>query len=257
MSLISIIFILFCYLSLLLFVIGLSYKIIQYWQTPALLKIPIAPAPLTRTGVLVRMAVEVFLFKSLFRASKWTWFFGWIFHWALVLLFIRHLGYFWPGDTPEVLLKTEPFKYASFPLIIGLTGLLGRRIFVDRVRYISAPSDYLMLILLIAIGASGILMTFALYYPDMGLVYSFAEGLVTLNWSELPSELIFLAHIFLAFTLIAIFPISKLLHAPGVFFSPTLNQVDNARKRRHISSWAKQNETDKEVSIEQNSEKDE
>ena len=256
MSLTSIIFTLFCYLSLLLFVIGLSYKIIQYWQTPAPLKIPIAPAPLTRTGVLVRMAAEVFLFKSLFRASKWTWFFGWIFHWALVLLFIRHLGYFWPGDTPEALLKTEPFKYASFPLIIGLTGLLGRRIFVDRVRYISAPSDYLMLILLIAIGASGMLMTFALYYPDMGLVYSFAEGLVTLNWSELPSELIFLAHIFLAFTLIAIFPISKLLHGPGVFFSPTLNQVDNARKRRHISSWAKKKETDKEVSIEQNSEKD-
>ena len=58
MSLISIIFILFCYLSLLLFVIGLSYKIIQYWQTPAPLKIPIAPAPLTKTGVLVRMAAE-------------------------------------------------------------------------------------------------------------------------------------------------------------------------------------------------------
>ena len=83
-----------------------------------------------------------------------------------------------------------------------------------------------MLILLIVIGASGMLMTFTIYYPDMGLVYSFAEGLVTLNWSELPSELIFLAHIFLAFTLIAIFPISKLLHSPGVFFSPTLNQVD-------------------------------
>ena len=257
MSMTSIIFTLFCYLSILLFVIGLSYKIIQYWQTPAPLKISIAPSPLTRTGVFVRIAAEVFLFKSLFRASKWTWFFGWIFHWALVLLFIRHLGYFWPGDTPEVLLKTEPFKYASFPLIIGLTGLLGRRIFVDRVRYISAPSDYLILILLIVIGASGMLMTFALYYPDMGLVYSFAEGLVTLNWSELPRELIFLTHIFLAFTLIAIFPISKLLHAPGVFFSPTLNQVDNARKRRHISSWAIQKETEKENFIEQNLEKDE
>lgn len=257
MSLISIIFTLFCYLSLLIFVIGLSYKIIQYWQTPVPLKIPIAPAPLKVSGVFVRMIQEVFLFKSLFKSSKWTWFFGWIFHWALVLLFIRHLGYFWPGDTPEYLLKTEPFKYASFPLIIGLTGLLGRRIFVDRVRYISAPSDYLMLILLIVIGASGMLMTFALYYPDMGLVYSFAEGLVTLNWSELPSEWIFLAHIFLAFTLIAIFPISKLLHAPGVFFSPTLNQVDNARKRRHISSWAKQTETEKEIFIEQNLEKDE
>ena len=256
MSLISIIFTLFCYLSLLIFIIWLSYKIIQYWQTPVPLKIPIAPAPLKVSGVFVRMIREVLLFESLFKSSKWTWFFGWIFHFALVLLFLRHLVYFWPGEIPVILIKTEPFKYAAFPLIIGLLGLLGRRLFVDRVRYISAPSDYLMLVLLIVIGGSGMLMTFAHINPNLLLVKNFAVGLITQNSTELPSDLIFLAHIFLVFILVAIFPISKLLHAPGVFFSPTLNQVDNARKRRHISSWAKKKETDKEVSIEQNSEKD-
>jgi hypothetical protein len=35
-----------------------------------------------------------------------------------------------------------------------------------------------------------------------------------------------------------IFPISKLLHAPGLFFSPTRNQADNPREVRHISAWA-------------------
>jgi hypothetical protein len=40
--------------------------------------------------------------------------------------------------------------------------------------------------------------------------------------------------------LMIIFPISKLLHAPGVFFSPTRNQMDNSRERRHIASWAKE-----------------
>jgi len=35
-----------------------------------------------------------------------------------------------------------------------------------------------------------------------------------------------------------IFPISKLLHAPGIFFSPTRNQVDNPREKRHVSGWA-------------------
>ena len=92
----------------------------------------------------MRMIREVLLFESLFKSSKWTWFFGWIFHFALVLLFLRHLVYFWPGEIPAILMKTEPFKYAAFPLIIGLLGLLGRRLFVDRVRYISAPSDYLL-----------------------------------------------------------------------------------------------------------------
>jgi len=36
-----------------------------------------------------------------------------------------------------------------------------------------------------------------------------------------------------------IFPISKLLHAPGVFFSPTRNQIDNPREQRHLSDWAR------------------
>jgi hypothetical protein len=35
-----------------------------------------------------------------------------------------------------------------------------------------------------------------------------------------------------------IFPFSKLLHAPGVFFSPTRNQVDNPREQRHVVDWA-------------------
>ena len=256
MSLISIFFTFFFYISVLIFIIGVSYKIVQYWQTPAPLKIPIAPAPLNRLGVLMRIAREVFLFQSLFKASKWTWIFGWSFHLALVLLFFRHLVYFWPGEIPAILLKTEPLKYAAYPLIFGLLGLLGRRLFVDRVRYISAPSDYLMLLLLIVIGGSGMLMTFAQNHPNMLLVKNFAEGLITLNWSELPSEFIFLMHIFLVFLLIAIFPISKLLHAPGIFFSPTLNQVDNARKKRHISQWAKNKESHKKIDLEQNSDED-
>jgi nitrate reductase gamma subunit len=33
-------------------------------------------------------------------------------------------------------------------------------------------------------------------------------------------------------------PVSKLLHAPGVFFSPSRNQADNPREQRHISAWA-------------------
>ena len=36
----------------------------------------------------------------------------------------------------------------------------------------------------------------------------------------------------------AIFPFSKLLHAPGVFFSPGRNQADNPREQRHLAPWA-------------------
>jgi hypothetical protein len=36
-----------------------------------------------------------------------------------------------------------------------------------------------------------------------------------------------------------IFPYSKLLHMPGLFFSPSRNQVDNPREKRHIAPWAR------------------
>jgi hypothetical protein len=40
--------------------------------------------------------------------------------------------------------------------------------------------------------------------------------------------------------LMIVFPVSKLLHAPGVFFSPTRNQVDNPREKRHVAGWSAQ-----------------
>ena len=42
-------------------------------------------------------------------------------------------------------------------------------------------------------------------------------------------------HLALVALLMLIFPFSKLLHAPGVFFSPTRNQVDDPRERRHLA----------------------
>ena len=42
----------------------------------------------------------------------------------------------------------------------------------------------------------------------------------------------------LVIALMLVFPISKLLHAPGIFFSPTRNMVDNPRETRHVTAWA-------------------
>jgi nitrate reductase gamma subunit len=128
-------------------------------------------------------------------------------------------------------------------MLAGLLGLFVRRVFVDRVRYISAPSDYLMLILIIAIAGSGLMMK---WYPsDILAIKLFFTGLLTFNFSELPSDTVLLVHLSLVIALMIIFPYSKLLHAPGLFFSPTRNQVDNARSQRHIAGWAKKMESNK------------
>jgi nitrate reductase gamma subunit len=257
MSLISIIFTALFYISLFIFILGMARKIRQFWITPVPLKIPIAPTPLTQTGAIFKMIREVTLFESLFRSNKWIWLFGFLFHFGLLLVLVRHLRYFIPGDLPEIFLLIQPFKYAAFAMIIGLGGLLVRRIFVPRIRYISAPSDYLMLLMLITIGVSGAIMTFTSNHTDVVMVKDFASGLVVFDWTNLPTEINFLLHLFLVFVLLAIFPISKLLHVPGVFFSPTLNQVDDARKKRHISSWALKQEKENTVKLEQTLGKDE
>ena len=56
----------------------------------------------------------------------------------------------------------------------------------------------------------------------------------------MPVDLALLVHLTLVAALMIVFPVSKLLHAPGVFFSPSLNQVDDARERRHAAGWSAQ-----------------
>jgi nitrate reductase gamma subunit len=225
------------YLATLLLVAGLAYKIFDYSRTPAPLVIPTTPAPTTQTGVVYRMAKEVVLFESLFKANKWIWVFGWLFHFGLLLVLMRHLRYF----TEPVWFWVDivqPFgKYASFMMVLGLSGLLARRFLVDRVRYISTPSDYLMLVLIIVIGLSGMLMTFVAH-TDIVALKTFFMGLMYFDVQPVPQDPILLIHLALVAILMLIFPVSKLLHAPGLFFSPTRNQVDNPRERRHIVAWA-------------------
>ncbi len=225
------------YLAAAVFVVGLVYRIQLYARTPAPLKIPTTPAPVTRRGVVLRMFREVALFESLFKANKWTWLFGWVFHAAMLLVVLRHLRYFtqpvWTWVT-----WIQPFgTYAGFAMLAGLFALWGRRFLVERIRYISGPSDHLMLMLMIGIAASGLLMKYAAH-TDIVALKAFALGLLHFNWQPLPADPLLLVHLSLVLILMLVFPVSKLLHAPGVFFSPGRNQVDNPREKRHLAPWA-------------------
>lgn len=225
------------YLSAALLVAGVALKLRTYLRTPAPLPIPTTPAPTTQGGVALRLAREVVFFESLFRASKWTWIFGWTFHAALFLVLLRHLRYFQQPVWQPVVMVQAVGAYAGFAMVAGLLGLWGRRWLVDRVRYISTPSDHLHLALLLAIAASGLVMRF-LRHTDIIAVKGFTLGLLRLDLNPLPADGPLLVHLALVALLMAIFPISKLMHAPGLFFSPTRNQADTARERRHVTPWA-------------------
>ena len=222
------------YVATTILVLGLAYRIRLYARAPAPLKIPTTPAPVTRSGVVVRMAKEVVFFESLFKANKWTWLFGWVFHAALLLVVLRHLRYF----TEPVWFWVnwvQPFGlYAGFAMVAGLAGLWMRRFTVERIRYISAPSDHLMLLLLIGIAATGLMMKYVAH-TDIITLKAFVLGLMYFDWQPLPADPVLLIHLGLVLVLLLVFPFSKLLHAPGVFFSPGRNQVDNPREKRHVS----------------------
>ena len=177
------------------------------------------------------------MFASLFKSSKATWLFGWLFHFGLFLDMLRHLRYFIDPVWGWVVFIQPYGKYGSILMLIGLVGLLTRRIIVDRVRYISSPSDHLMLVLLICITSTGMAMSFYLGV-DVISVKSFFIGLMTFDIQNIPADFILVSHLIMVASLMIIFPYSKLLHAPGLFFSPSINQVDNARDKRHIAKWA-------------------
>ena len=235
MSALSVFYAALFYVATAILVGGVALRVRLYARTPQPLKIPVPPAPTTRAGVARRMLLEVTLFRQLFRSNKWIWLFGWVFHVALLLVLLRHLRYFTEPVWGWVAMM-QPFgHYAGFAMLAGLAGLWARRFLVDRVRYISAPSDHLMLALLIAIAASGLAMKYVAH-TDIVALKAFFLGLMAFDWQELPADPVLLVHLALVATLMIVFPVSKLLHAPGVFFSPSRMQADDTRERRYARS---------------------
>jgi nitrate reductase gamma subunit len=219
-------------------------------------------SPSGTLGVLGRMALEVFFFRSLFRnlktqkhdgnqlaygEAKWLWLAGLAFHWTFLLILLRHLRFFTqPVPAAVVLLESlDSFLQIGTPLLYmtdviflaAVTGLFIRRVGIPEVRYISLFADYFPLFLIFGIGATGVLMRY-FYKTDIVAVKMLMMSLVSFR-PEVPAGIspLFYVHLFLVSTLFAYFPFSKLVHMAGVFMSPTRNLAANNRWKRHINPW--------------------
>ncbi|MBF0108523.1 MAG: respiratory nitrate reductase subunit gamma [Magnetococcales bacterium] len=223
-----------------IFSVGFVWKIFVYARSPAPLLIPTTPAPVTRGGVAWRLFREIAFFESLFKADKLLWIVGYAFHVALALVLVRHIRYF-VDPLPEIFAHYQIVGILAGMAMVGaLFVLWGRRFLIDRVRHISSPADHLILLLLLGIGASGLLMDFVLR-PDIiaiknAMSMMWRSPAVALSMAG-PGDVVFLFHLILVAALLVIFPFSKLMHLGGIFFSPTRNQVDNPREQRHINPW--------------------
>ncbi|HPT69891.1 MAG TPA: respiratory nitrate reductase subunit gamma, partial [Syntrophomonas sp.] len=112
-----------------------------------------------------------------------------------------------------------------------------RRVASPKVSYISQAADYFPLLLLLGVAISGILMRYFLKVDVVG-VKELAMGLVTFRPTVSASiGSIFYIHLTCVSCLFAYFPWSKLMHAGGIFMSPTRNLANNSRMVRHINPW--------------------
>ncbi|MEW6109584.1 MAG: sulfate reduction electron transfer complex DsrMKJOP subunit DsrM [Nitrospirota bacterium] len=264
------------YLALVIFIAGFIYRVIKWGRSPVPFRIPTTCGqqqslpwikqnkienPSTTLGVIARMALEAFTFRSLFRntktelregrlsygSDKWLWLAGLAFHWSFLVILIRHFRFF-SENIPAVIHLMEsldaflqigvPLLYITdIILLAAVTFLFFRRVIIPQVNYISLAADYFPLFLILGIGISGVLMRYFIKVHIVG-VKELAIGLISFN-PVVPEGIgaIFFIHLFLICVLFAYFPFSKLMHMGGVFMSPTRNLANNNRMVRHINPW--------------------
>jgi nitrate reductase gamma subunit len=229
-KLLSLFFIGLAYFSAIAFVGGLLWKVSDYLRTPMPLPHALTPAPKTEGKAIVRVFGEATLFRSLFRADKWLWAGAWIFHVALAAMLFRHLRYF-TYPIPGVILYMEPVAI-FFGILFGASVLylFWRRLAVPRTLYISNVPDYFALALLGLIAGTGLMVSYWLHV-NLVDVKGFVLGLMTLHPVDVPRHPLFLLHLWLVLILMLYFPFSKLLHAGGIFFSPSRHQPYRVQER--------------------------
>ncbi len=222
------------YFAGLTFALGLLWRLIGYLRTPSPLPVAVTPAPTTDAGAALRVAKDVLLFPSLFKADRALWAGALLLHGTLFFILVRHLRYF-TYPAPGIALLLSPVAlWTGYLFGLAVLFLLWRRLALPRALYISGAPDYGVLILLGAIAATGILIKYWLHV-NLVDVKAFVLGLLTLRPVAPPPHALFLAHFTLVALLLLYFPFSKLLHAGGIFFSPTRNQPYEIQKRRTLT----------------------
>lgn len=265
------------YAAFLVFLVGITIRLLRWASAPVPFHIPTTcgqqkslpwvktarlESPPNKLWVGARMALEILLFRSLFRNTrtelregprllyseeKFLWLGALMFHWSLLIILLRHLRFFAEPIPRFVfgLQKVDGFFEVGVPpllitdvLMIGaVLFLLQRRFRNPQVRFISLFTDYFALFLLLGVAISGVFMRH-FTKVDLEGVKRLAVGLATFS-PVVPDGVgpLFFIHLTLVSVLLAYFPFSKLVHMGGIFLSPTRNLANNSRMERHVNPW--------------------
>ncbi len=264
------------YAAILVFLIGFVARVVGWGRSAVPFKITTTcgqqkshpwikrsptESPSNKLEVVIRMLLEVLLFRSLFRnvgfdlknqrlrynQTIFLWIAGLAFHYSFLVIFLRHFRIFME-PTPffvEILQNFDGFLEIGVPaifisdlvLLAAATYLFLRRVAIPQIRYLSLPADYFPLFLILGIAVSGVLMQ-QFFKVNMKDVKELTAGLFTFH-PTVPSDIgaAFYIHLFLVSALLFYFPFSKLMHMAGIFMSPTRNLANNSRQKRHVNPW--------------------
>jgi len=265
------------YLAFAIFILGFLYRIIKWARSPVPFRIPTSCGqqkslpwlksskldnPHNLFWTIIRMALEILAFRSLFRSTraelrdgpkitygdtKWLWAGALVFHWSFLIVVLRHYRFF-IEPVPGFILSLQffdgffqiglPILYITdIVIVLAVTYLFLRRVLIPQVRYISLFADYFPLFLIGGIVITGILMRY-FTKVDVTAVKELTLGWINFN-PTVPEGIgiMFYLHLFMVSVLFAYFPFSKLMHAGGVFLSPARNLANNNRARRHVNPW--------------------
>ena len=265
------------YSAVVLFIVGFVYRVLKWASSPVPFHIPTVcgqqkslpwikanniDSPYTTGGIVARLALDILLFRSLlknekielqevqkllYKTSTYLWLGAMAFHWSLLIILLRHSRFFLE-PVPSLVLTLQwfdgilqgllPILYITDVIIFfALSYLFIRRVIYPQIRYISLLSDYFVILLILGIAVSGILMRLV-YKVDLVQVKGWVMSM--LSFHPTPPKgvnLLFYIHLSFVCLLITYFPVSKLMHMPGIFLSPTRNLKNTSRKERHINPW--------------------
>lgn len=218
------------YVAVIVLIGGVAYQLSRWSRKqPVPAHLSLFPRPETRPGRLLDALVDMFTLKGLFKVNRLLWAGGFVMHVGLLLLIVGHIRvvtdfyFLWDwigwGEGELHTFSVVAGLTAGFLFMIPLLYLLLRR-FSGSVKWLSAPEDYFVLVLLVTIAVTGMHMRLV-REVDQHAMRAFMQGLYAFSWKPVPESagVSFLWHFVLVQILMIYFPFGKLLHTIGSVFN--------------------------------------
>ncbi|MGC7846587.1 respiratory nitrate reductase subunit gamma [Desulforudis sp. 1088] len=220
------------YITVAIFLGGITWRIWR-WMIPRIVhNITLSPFPSNWVEAVMHPVVQLLTMWNVLKFDRGLWIGAFLLHFSLINILGGHVtGFYWVGEHFHVwapnLVTLHQSELASdflgtvfgWLLFAAILILLYRRFAVEKVKLVSATSDYLHLFLLLTIVSIGNWMR---NVPDFSVPYQVARdvlaGLFTFNPVPLPDNPFFLYHFLFVQILMIIFPFSKLMHTFGMFW---------------------------------------